>query len=146
MGILKWIPYKDLLFLQERMDRIFDETFARYGENVSSCVWHPASDIYETEHKIILKVELPGLDINDIDVELTDNNLVLKGERKRNSGLEGEKYHRMECSYGMFHRTFCLSGEIDRESVGASLKNGVLEITIKKLSKETHKHIDVKEA
>lgn len=144
MAFVKWIPFKDLLFIQERMSHIFDEAFARgAGVDASGCAWLPQTDIYETRDTIILKVELPGVDIEDVDVEIKENMLSLKGERRLPTELKNENYHRMECFYGAFHRVFTLPSVVDREMVKANLKEGILEITVPKADEKKLKNIKV---
>ena len=133
MALVKWDPFKDILTIQERMSRLFDEALYRYKDcGPSRGVWSPPVDIYETEEKIVLKAELPGIDIKDVDVEVQDNILTLKGERRFEKNLAEEHYHRMECSYGAFERVFNLPDIVDRDRVKATLKDGVLEIIIPK--------------
>ena len=80
MGVVKGLPFKDLLFLQERLSSIFDEALAKYGglDNFAQCAWIPPTDIYETEDHIVLKLELPGVKLEDVSVEIKDNTLILK--------------------------------------------------------------------
>lgn len=144
MALLRWVPFKDLLFLQERLSRVFDEAFARYaGLENSSSAWCPPTDIFETVEKVIVKVELPGVDINDVDVEIKDNIVVLRGERKIRRNLKSEHYHRMECSYGAFHRVFTLTPQVDKSAIKASFKDGVLEIIIPKAKESESTHVQV---
>ncbi|MBI5598304.1 MAG: Hsp20/alpha crystallin family protein [Deltaproteobacteria bacterium] len=141
--VKKWTPVKDLLFLQERMSRIFDEAFLRYSGDVSGCVWTPSADIYETEANIVIKVELPGIEIDGVDVEINENVLSLRGERKQSRDVKSEYYHIMECSYGTFQRAFILPAVVDKTGVRASFKEGVLEITIPKARPDAARQIKV---
>ncbi len=144
MALLKWIPYKELLFLQERMRRVFEETIAKYmGIDIpSGAAWSPPADIYETQSKVILKVELPGIDIEDVEIEVKDSFLVVKGD-KRQRVTTNEYYHRMECSYGAFQRIFSLPVVIDRTQIQATLSDGVLTIVVPKIEKEKLIHVKV---
>ncbi len=146
MALVKWIPFKDLLFLQDRLSRIFDEALARYGglEDISMCTWTPPTDIYETRDSIVLKVEIPGIDIKDVTVEIKENILTLKGERVFTKCSESENYHRMECSYGAFQRACTLPAAVDKDKVKAVLKDGILEITVPKVKPKKSKQIKVK--
>jgi HSP20 family protein len=145
VALVKWIPYKDLLFLQDRMSRIFDDALSRYvGEGIDGqCTWSPPADILETEDKVVLKVEVAGIDIKDINLEINDNVLTLRGERCLKRDVEDEDYHVMECSYGTFQRVFTLSSKIDKKKTKASLKDGVLEILVPKVKKKKPKLLKV---
>jgi len=126
-------PLRDLLFLQERMSRIFDEALLKYrASGAVSGGWYPPVDIYETEENIILKAELPGVAPESVSIDVGENTLSLRGERKLEKGLMDENYYRMERFYGTFHRAFSLPYPVDGESVKASFKDGVLKITVPK--------------
>ncbi|HEY4707416.1 MAG: molecular chaperone [Deltaproteobacteria bacterium GWA2_55_10] len=131
MALKKRDPFKDLLFLQERMSRIFDETLLKYRAAEGSH-WYPPVDIYETEESIVLKAELPGVSPESVSVEASENTLMLKGERKLEKSFKEENYHRMERFYGSFHRSFTLPYAVDRNGIKASFKDGVLKITVPK--------------
>ncbi len=139
-------PIKDLLFLQERMSRIFDEALHKYKgcPDVPGGIWYPPVDIYESEGQIVLKAELPGVEIEDVEIETDDNTLVMKGERRFAKNLCEENYHRMERFYGTFHRVFTLPYSIDSTGIKASLKDGVLKITVPKHRAETGRSVKVK--
>jgi len=145
LAFVKRTPFKDLLFLQERITRIFDEALSMCEglEEPSTCVWSPPTDIYETDDAVILKIELPGIDIDGVDVEIKDDVLSLRGERKLRTEFEDEHYHRMECSYGTFQRTFTLPAVIDKNGVKASYCDGVLEIVAPKAKEPVSRHIKV---
>lgn len=136
MALTKWDPFKDLLFLQDRMSRIFDETLLKYKGSAGSGAWFPPVDIYETEDNIVLKAELPGIEMKNVDIEVMESTIILKGERKLEKNLNEENYHRMERFYGTFQRVFNLPYMIDRNDIKASFKDGVLKITVPKY-KET---------
>ncbi len=148
MAIVKDLPFKDLLFLQERLGRIFDDALSKYtgqGDG-SKCGWAPPTDIYETEKDLVLKVELPGVDAKDVSVEINDGLLILKGQRKMRRNVEGEHYHRMEFSYGFFQRVFTLPVAVEGKKIKANFKDGVLEVLVPKAeSKKTRQiKVDVK--
>lgn len=135
--VKKWIPFKDLLFLQERMSRVFDEAISRYsGLEGSLCPsWSPPSDIYETEKAVTLKVEIPGVALSDVVVEIKEGVLTLSGERRMEKNLDEEHFHRMESFYGTFKRVFNLPDVVSDKGVKAKLTDGVLEVTVPKASK-----------
>lgn len=143
MALTKWDPFKDLLFLQDRMSRIFDEALLKYKGGAGGGAWFPPVDIYETEELIILKAELPGIDMESVDIEVKDSTITLRGERKLEKNLKEENYHRMERFYGTFQRVFNLPYIIDRNDIKASLKDGVLKITVPKYKEAKVKAIKV---
>ena len=147
MAIIKWDPFKDLFSIQDRMNRLFDETFARTakgeGEELARGIWSPAVDIYETDENIVLKAEVPGMNKGDISIEVKDNMLVLKGERKFEKEIKEENYHRMERAYGAFQRSFTLPNIVNRDKVSAKYKDGVLEITLPKVQEAKLKQVKV---
>ncbi|MBI5809666.1 MAG: Hsp20/alpha crystallin family protein [Deltaproteobacteria bacterium] len=146
MGLVKWDPFKDLFFLQERMSRIFDEALMQYkgGGGITGGVWYPPVDIYETEDAIILKAELPGVDRKHVTIEVNENLITLKGERKFEKNLAEENYHRMERFYGTFQRVFNLPNAVEKNDVKASFKDGVLEIIVLKASGSVKKNYKIK--
>ena len=132
MAIVRWEPFRDLLSLQERMNRLFDESYrGRQGaEDWAAGNWAPAVDIYEQNGNIVLQAELPGMDPKDVDVRVENNVLTLRGQRKLEESVKQENYHRVERSYGSFTRSFTLPNVIDTEKIQASYKDGVLRLTL----------------
>jgi HSP20 family protein len=145
VALVKWDPFKDLLFLQERMSRIFDEALMQYkgSSGLSSGAWFPPVDIYESGDKLVLKAELPGVDLDDVAVEVQENVITLKGERKLNKGTGRENYHRMERFYGSFQRVFSLPNVVDKNEISANFEDGVLEIKVPKVIEETQKSVKI---
>ncbi len=144
MTITKWRPLSDLLTLTERLNRLFDEGFfGEEGEDFSIARWQPATDIYETKDSYVFKVELPGFKKEDIEVEVKDNTLVIKGEKKMEEEVKKENYHRIERFYGTFQRSFVLPQNTVVDKIKANLKDGVLEIKIPKSEKSKAKSIPV---
>ena len=141
----KWDPFRDLLTIQERMSRLFDESLMRLPgeEGAATGTWTPAVDICETEEAILVRAELPGLPRNDIIVEVKDNLLVLRGERRLEKDVSEENFHRIERAYGKFYRTFTLPNAVIRDQVSASFKDGVLEITLPKVERARHREVEI---
>jgi HSP20 family protein len=131
----KWDPLSDLISFQEGMDNIFDSPSEK--EKKSPEMWLPVVDIYETPDSLIICAEVPGIDISDITIEVKENILFLRGERKFEKEVTQEHYHRMERSYGSFQRSFTLPDIIEPEKTRAKLKDGILKIIFPK--KETKK-------
>lgn len=116
----------DLQELRNRMNRVLDD-----GESAPR-LWAPAVDVSETENEIVLHVEVPGVDKNDIDIQLHGDTLTLRGERKPQPQARGEHYHRVERRYGAWQRTFGLETRIDADAVAASYEDGVLTVRLPK--------------
>ncbi|MBN2223288.1 MAG: Hsp20/alpha crystallin family protein [Deltaproteobacteria bacterium] len=148
MALIRWDPFHDLLTLQDRMDRLFQDSMTRnrgYEQSLAPGFWSPPVDIYETDKAVILKAELAGLNKNDVTIEIKDSNLVLRGERKFEKDIKEENYHRIERSYGSFSRTFSLPQTVDSSKVTATFKDGLLEIMIPKVKDARPKQIEIKE-
>jgi HSP20 family protein len=116
------------------MNRLFEETVARgtVREEAKAGQWSPAVDILEAEGEIILRAEVPGVDLNAIDIQIKDNVLTLRGERTFENQVKKEHYYRIERSYGTFVRSFTLPGTIDQTCVEAQLRDGILEVKLPK--------------
>jgi HSP20 family protein len=145
MDIVRWYPFRDLITLRERMNRLFEDAFPHRGEEkeLVASSWAPAVDIYEKENALVLATEVPGLDENDIEIKIEDNTLTLKGERKFEKETKEENYHRIERSYGSFHRSFTLPRYIDEDKINAEYENGVLKITMPKKAELKAKKVKV---
>lgn len=146
MTLVKWEPLKDLLTLQDRMNRLFDDSVRglRPGEEgFSNALWSPAVDIYETDNELILKAELPEINQKDIDIQVENNTLVLRGERKFEKDTKRENFHRIERAYGGFARSFTLPTTIDQEKIQADYKDGILKIVMPKREEIKPKQIKV---
>lgn len=147
MTPLKWDPWRNLSFLQDRINRMFWEAFPETrGEDdeVSLGTWFPAVDIHENDETIVLQAELPGLKKEDIDIEIKENILTLKGERKDTKEIKEQNYSRQERRLGKFYRSFTLPAVINAEKVMASYKAGVLEVTIPKPKGQDSTQIEIK--
>jgi|SRR5688572_13551966 len=146
MALTRWDPFRDLVTLQERMNRLFEDSLSRSkttDQEMAMGAWTPAVDIFETPETIVLKADLPGIDEKDIDVRIENNVLVLRGERKFVKEAKEEDYHRIERSFGVFSRTFQLPGTIDQGGISAVHKDGVLEVHLPKREDTKPKQIKV---
>ncbi|MDQ7837587.1 MAG: Hsp20/alpha crystallin family protein [Thermodesulfobacteriota bacterium] len=145
MPIVKWEPFRDLLSLQDRMNRLFEESLGRTGkrEELIQGSWAPPVDIYETAEAIVIQADLPGLNQEDIRVEMKDNTLVLSGERRFQKDVKQENYHRIERSYGVFNRSFALPASLEADKIKARFSNGILEIIVPKQEEAKPKQIKV---
>jgi HSP20 family protein len=149
MALIRWDPFRDLLTLQDRMNRLFEDSVTRgkvYEESLTTGVWSPPVDIYETDDMIVMKAELAGLNKSDVSIEIKESTLILRGERKFEKDIKEENYHRIERSYGSFSRTFSLPQTVDSAKVTATFKDGLLEIVIPKTKEARPKQIEIKES
>jgi HSP20 family protein len=134
MAIIRWDPYKDIVTLRDRMNRLFEDMSGPKPEekNIMAGAWAPSVDIYENENEVVLAAEIPGVDEKDVEIKVEDNNLTLRGERKFEKETKEENYHRIERSYGSFFRSFSLPSYIDQDRIEAEHENGVLKIRMPK--------------
>jgi HSP20 family protein len=148
MAIIRWDPFKDLVTLREKMNRLFEEAFTGRGEekDLVSGTWTPSVDIYETENSLVLTAEVPGIKEDDVEIKIEDNTLILQGERKFEKETKEESYHRIERSYGSFYRSFTLPSSIDQDKIQAEHENGVLRITMPKKPEMKPKKVKVLKA
>ena len=146
MSIVRWDPFRDVAALQDRINRIFSESFGgsrELDDDSGLYDWRPPVDIYEAADDFILKVELAGIEKEDVNVEVKDNVLTLKGERLLDPEIKDEQYYRKERAFGKFQRSFTLQESIKPEHVKASFKNGILTITVPKPTTEKTKQVTV---
>ena len=146
MAIVKWDPFRDVAELQNRINRMFDESFGRTQElerDKSLRTWRPAVDIYDTENGIAVTVELPGVDKEQVNVEVKDDVLTIKGERPANPNISEDNYYRRERLVGPFKRSFTLHQNIQPGQIKAIFKDGILEIEIPRPAQEHPKLITV---
>jgi len=147
MAIVRFEPFRELTSLQERMNRLFSESYRaqQTGDDdwALGGTWAPAVDIYEQDNNIVLKAELPGVDPKDVDIQLENNTLTLRGERKLDKEVKKENYHRVERAYGTFTRSFTLPAVVDQGSIKAEFKDGVLRVTLPKREEAKPKQIQI---
>jgi len=149
MAIVRWEPFRDLLSLQERMNRLFSESYRSGGPQgqeddwALGGSWAPAVDIYEQDGNIVLKAELPGLDLKDVDIRVENNTLTLRGQRKLDEQVKRDNYHRVERAYGAFTRSFALPNVVDAENIKAEYKDGLLRVTLPKREEAKPKQIRI---
>ena len=134
MAIIRWDPFRDVVTLRERMNRMFEDVFSgrKDDKELTPTSWAPAVDIYETENELVLSAEIPGLSEKEVEIKVEDNTLTLKGERRFEKETKEENYHRIERSYGSFYRAFTLPNSIDPDKIQAEHENGVLRVSMPK--------------
>jgi HSP20 family protein len=146
MAIIKWDPFKELMDIQSRMSRLFEDTVSRSrgrDDDITHAGWTPLVDIYETENYIILKAELPEIDQKDINLRIENDNLILEGERKIQEETKKENYYLVERAYGKFKRSFTLPSSVDAEKIKAEYKHGVLKVILPKREETKGKQITI---
>src|SRR2546428_12869840 len=146
--LTRWDPFREFSTMQDRMNRmnrLFRESYSPEGpeEALTTTSFAPPVDIYEDEHNITLKIEVPGIDEKDIDIRVENNLLTVHGERKIEKEEKEENYRRVERQYGSFTRTFTLPNTVDTENVQANYDKGVLKITLPKKAEAKPKQIKV---
>ena len=143
----QWNPLQDLMVLQDRMNRLFEDATQRRtqadagaGDEFERADWTPASDIYETESEYLIAIDLPGINRGALEIDVDDNRLVIKGTRL----IDESKQHRTERPRGKFLRTFSIPASVDQDKIGAEYKDGVLQIRLPKRIEQKGKRIDIK--
>ena len=120
MAIMRWNPYREI-------DNFFEKEMP-----AATTAWSPSVDIFENDNELIVKAELPGMELKDIEVTFESNVLTIKGERRFEHETKKEDYHRVEREYGSFSRSFALPTYVDEARVKADYKNGMLSIVLPK--------------
>ena len=139
----QWNPLQDLMILQDRMNRLFEDATQRHantdGDEFERADWTPAADIYETESGYAIAIDLPGISRDAGEIDVDDNRLVVKGDR-----LVEESKHRSERPRGKFLRTFTIPGTVDQAGIGAEYKDGVLQIRLPKRQEQKAQKVVIK--
>src|SRR6201993_4756387 len=143
--ITRWDPFREFVTIQDRMNRLFRDSFGPEGreEALTTTTFAPPVDVYEDEHNVTLKIEVPGIEEKDIDVRIENNTLTVHGERKFEKEEKEENYRRVERQYGSFTRTFTLPTTVDAENVQANYDKGVLKVQLAKKAEAKPKQIKV---
>ena len=142
--LTRFEPFREFSTLQDRMNRLFRETYSEgQDQSLTASTFAPAVDVYEDEHNVTLKIEVPGIDEKDIDVRIENNTLTVHGERKIEKEEKEENYRRVERQYGNFTRTFTLPTTVDAEKVSATYDKGVLKVSLPKKAEAKPKQIKV---
>ncbi len=144
-GISRWQPFMELDELEQRLEHAFRWPFLfalRYFPVVEKD-WTPAIDVFEKGDRFVVKAELPGMKEEEIDVSVIGDILTIKGERKKESDVKEEDYHRSEFTYGRFFRVIGLPADVDANKIEASYQDGVLEVTLPKAAKVKPRKVKV---
>ena len=141
--LTRWNPYRELNALQNSMNRLFDSQFGGRDESLTTGAFVPAVDVYEDEHGIQLKLEVPGVAEKDLDIRVENNTLTVSGERKFEQDEKEENFHRVERRYGSFTRSFTVPTTLSTEDIKADYEQGVLKIRLAKRAEAKPKQIKV---
>jgi len=143
--LTRWDPFREFSTLQDRMNRLFRDSYNAEGpeEALTTTSFAPPVDIYEDEHTITLKLEVPGIHEKDIDVRIENNTLTVHGERKIEKEEKEENFRRVERQYGSFTRSFTLPSSVDPGQVSAHYERGALKINLAKKAEAKPKQIKV---
>ena len=142
--ITRWDQSRGLTSLQDQVNRLVAGNFNpdRSGHD-ELATWGPPVDIYGTENELVLKADLPGLQVKDIDVRVENNTLTIRGERKFEKDVNPDNYLRVERAYGSFTRSFSLPNTVSSESIRAEYRNGVLTLHMAKREESKRKQIKI---
>ena len=146
MALVRWDPFRDVAELQNRINRMFEESFGRprdRDDEMNLRAWRPAVDIYESENGMVVAVELPGVSKENVSVEVKDDVLTLSGERRVNPAIKEDSYYLRERLFGPFMRSFTLNQNIKPELIKATFKEGILEIELPRPAQEQPRQITV---
>jgi HSP20 family protein len=146
MPFAHWDPVRELLALQERMNRLIDSTLSRTRSDTElspTGAWSPAVDLFEADEHLILKAELPEVEQADIELSIDDERVTLRGERHFKEAVSEKQFLRMERSYGRFHRTLDLPIAVDADAVKAEFKKGILTVFMPKRVSEKTRQIPI---
>jgi HSP20 family protein len=142
----QWNPLHDLVSLQDRMNRLFEDLSQRrageadQSDEVEGADWYPAADVYENDGEYTVAVDLPGIDRATLDISMDDNRLTIRGQR---AGQDTTR-HRGECPRGKFLRTFSVPASIDQNDIQAEYKDGVLQVHLPKRPERKAQRVEIK--
>ena len=146
MSVVRWYQPREAGVFQDSVNRLFDGFFRspHLEENdLRATAWTPAVDIYETENEVVLKAELPEIDVKDISINAESNVLTLKGERKLSQETTEENYHRIERVYGSFSRSFTLPSTVDITNISAKYRDGILRLVLPKKEESKPRQVSI---
>ena len=145
MNIVRFDPIRDMAALQDRVNRIFADAYRRDNDDLMTRgAWVPPVDIYETgNHELVLRAELPDVPREDIALRVENNTLTISGERKMDTEIKEQQYHRIERTYGTFSRAFTLPPTVDTSAIAAEYKNGILTVRLPLREEAKPKQIQV---
>jgi len=140
--LLPWDPWRELREMREAMEKVFGR-FSRLFREEQLGAWLPAVDVFERDENVIVKVDLPGVDKKNVKIFVTDEEITIQGEMKREEEVKEKNYYRSERAYGKFSRTIPLPVAVDRDKAKASFKDGVLEVVIPKVKGAQARQVEI---
>ncbi len=134
MNLIRWEPFREIATLQDRLNRAFGTALGRpeREDEMNLAAWAPPVDIAEEKDRILITAELPGFSEKEIEIQMENGMLTLRGERKFEKETDSKSYHRVERSYGQFVRSFSLPNNVDRDKIKANFSNGLLKVELPK--------------
>ena len=143
MALVRWNPWQEVDTIQSQINRLFEQAAVPTTSGTRSLYRVPAAEIKNTDDAIHLKLEVPGMEAKDIDVQVTENAVFISGERKTENKTEEKGVTRSEFQYGKFQRRIQLPARIQNTNVTAEYKNGILHLTLPKTEQEKNKVVKV---
>jgi HSP20 family protein len=140
----RWDPFRDLMSIQNEMNRLFGRTYGGDVGESTRGAWTPALDVFETQEKFVITMELPGVSPDDVDISVEDSTLMVRGERRFYSEQQEESFLRIERRFGEFTRSLTLPSTADAESIQASFDQGVLTVEVPKREEAKPRKISIK--
>ena len=146
MNLVRRNPFGEMTAMQNRINRMFNEPFwptGRMNDDTGMGMWNPVVDLYEKDDHFVIKAELPGVNKNDIAIDLKDRVLTLSGDRSYENEVKEENYFRRERSYGKFQRVFTLPADVDSDKIKAEFNDGLLQIEVPKPEEQKAKKVTI---
>lgn len=145
MTIQRWTPFRSWMDIQKEVSHLFDDVLANTERDVRSTParWAPIVDIYEDDGSVVLQVEVPGVKREDIDIQVADKRLTLRGKRQREENVKEESYQRAERYFGTFSRSFTLPQHVDVNQIKAGYEDGILTVTLPKTEEAKPKKVSI---
>ncbi|PMB17552.1 Hsp20/alpha crystallin family protein [Fischerella thermalis] len=143
MALVRWEPFREIDTLQRQMNRLFDELMPTARETANGITFVPPAEMEETPDAIHLKLEVPGMDAKDLDVQVSADSVSIMGERKSETKTEEKGMTRTEFRYGKFQRMIPLPARVQNTNVQAEYKDGILKLTLPKAEEEKNKVVKV---
>ena len=144
MALVRWDPFRDMARMQQEINRLFDDTRSPGRQEDLTAGYWPPVDVWQDREQVILTCELPGMDAKDVDLQVENGVLSIRGERKLERETDKDNYVRVERWYGTFNRSFTLPSTVDGEKVRAEFKNGLLRVSLPRKEEARPRQIKVK--
>ncbi|MGF1491327.1 MAG: Hsp20/alpha crystallin family protein [Microcoleaceae cyanobacterium] len=143
MSLIRWEPFREIDSLQREMNRLFDGALSAGSSRDSSSAFMPLAEVHETSEAVLLKLEVPGMEAKDLDIQVTADAVAIGGDRKSETKTEEQGMTRTEFRYGSFRRVIPLPARIQNTNVQAEYKDGILHLTLPKAEEEKNKVVKV---